>query len=382
MKVLVAIGAGWRAGAERALWTLVRNLPAAGIEPVVAALAEGPFLDELEAHDVRVRRLPPVPRARQVWKTKRVVESLTEVADDEGADVIQASGEKMGIYTGRAARRVGAQSVIWGHDAPTRDIRSTAVQGLMTRSPHDAVVVPSHWMARSFRRRLGLRTRVIPHGVDLRDLPAPGGSSLRADCNWGPETVVIGHFGRLQRWKGAEEFLEAAAYVVGQWPSTRFVVVGGALFGLEERYAARLPELAAELELDGHVRFLGHRDDALSLMAQCDAVVHSSTKPEPFGMVVLEAMALGRAVVASTAGAPPELVVDGVSGLLAPPGNAPELASAMSRLAGDRALRERLGAAATEEACRAWSGTAMAERFAALYRELVIRRQPERAGSW
>lgn len=161
-------------------------------------------------------------------------------------------------------------------------------------------------------------------------------------------------------------------------PEVRFVVVGGSLYGLEPEYAERLPRLAEAHGLGGRIRFLGHRHDALAVMGACDVVVHCSIRPEPFGMVVLEAMALGRAVVASSAGAPSEIVDDGRTGLLVPPGRPVALADATEGLVGDPARRAELGAAAFEMTRREWSATRMAERFAALYHEVTERQRAVR----
>jgi glycosyltransferase involved in cell wall biosynthesis len=100
------------------------------------------------------------------------------------------------------------------------------------------------------------------------------------------------------------------------------------------------------------------------VLAASDIVVCPSAKPESFGMVVAEAMAAGRAVVASRAGGPAELVEDGVSGLLFPPGSAAALVSCLRRLAGDEGIRAALGRAARERILGGWSRPASAARLA------------------
>lgn len=369
-RVLFLQGAGVRAGAERCLLTLARHLPAAGVDPIVAALADGPFLAELEAHGIPVERLGAAPRARQWWRMGHAVEAVASAARRHDAAVVQAVGEKMGLYGGRAARRAGVRSALWLHDAPARDAAATALQIALAASPRDAAVAPSRWMAQKFRVRLGMRTDVIPHGIDAAELP-PRPHDLRAELGWDPGAVVVGHFARLQRWKGGADFLTAAADVGRRHPEARFVVVGGALYGLEPDEPTHLARLAGALGLGDRVRFLGHREDALALMAACDVVVHCSTRPEPFGMVVLEAMALGRAVIASSAGAPPELIDHGRTGLLATPARPVELAAALHRLVSTPRLRRALGTAAQAKVERDWTARVMAERFAHLYDRLL-----------
>lgn len=369
-RVLFLEGAGERGGAQRVLLALARHLREVGVDPTVAFLAEGPFLDEVERAGVAVVHLPPAPRVRAVWEASRVAGSVASVARGLGASVIQANGEKMAVYAARAARHAGCASVAWLHDAPMRSPRAAVVQALVALGRYDALVAGSEWMARSFRHRLGLRVRVIQHGIDLDALPERP-VDIRGSGGWPNDAVVVGHFGRLQRWKGAEDFLEAAAYVAGNHPAARFLVVGGALHGWEREYAEALPVLAAELGLGNRVRFLGHRDDALAVMAGCDVVVHCSRRREPFGLVVVEAMAVGSAVIATRTGGPEEAVDEGRTGLLVRPGDPVALAGALDLLMGDPAERARLARAGAEAARRTRSARAMAEGFAALYQELA-----------
>ena len=108
----------------------------------------------------------------------------------------------------------------------------------------------------------------------------------------------------------------------------RGVIVGGALFG-EEAYEEKLKELTRELGIADRVTFAGHLDDVPKVMAACDVVVHCSTAPEPFGLVIVEAMMVGTPVIASAAGGAREIVVHGETGLLTPPGDENTLASAI-----------------------------------------------------
>jgi len=103
--------------------------------------------------------------------------------------------------------------------------------------------------------------------------------------------------------------------------------------------------------------------------------VHSAVEPEPFGLVVVEAMLAGRAVVAAAAGGPAEIVEDGVTGLLTPPGDAEGLAAAVDRLLDDDALRARLGRTARDAARTRFSARGMASRFEDVYDSLITSRE-------
>ncbi|MEM7556406.1 MAG: glycosyltransferase [Cyanobacteria bacterium P01_A01_bin.84] len=136
------------------------------------------------------------------------------------------------------------------------------------------------------------------------------------------DKFVIGHFSRLAPWKGQHILIEA----LSQSPrKVTVMLVGDALFG-EQEYVKQLHQQVKDLDLENRVKFLGFRSDIPLLMSACDLVAHTSTSPEPFGRVIVEAMLCGRPVVAAKAGGAVELVDDGVNGFLVNPGNVEELA--------------------------------------------------------
>jgi glycosyltransferase involved in cell wall biosynthesis len=155
--------------------------------------------------------------------------------------------------------------------------------------------------------------------------------------------------GRITPWKGQHVFIEAFARAFADGDE-RGLIVGDALFadsgGPEAAYAAGLRHQAEHLGVADRLTFTGFVDDVPSLLATVDLVVHASVEPEPFGLVVIEAMAAGRALIASAAGGPLEIVDDGVDGVLVAPGDVAALADAMRALADDPDRRAALGAAA------------------------------------
>lgn len=374
IRVLFVQGAAELAGAERVLLTLLRNLDRSEVDPVVAFLARGPFVDDVRDVGVETLLLPPAGRLRDLPGLPSIVRALTRTVRESRADVVQATGEKMSILTGWAARAARRPAVFWLHDAPaSRGPAGRIVQRAMSLTPHASVVACAGWLARDFSRRLRIRATAIHNGIDPDGLPRPGSAreTLTSDAGWPADAVVVGHFARLQRWKGTEVFLRAAARVAASRPEARFLIVGGALYGREDAYARSLPRLARDLGLDGLVRFTGYRADALELMGSVDAVVHSSLLPDPFPMVVLEAMALGRPLVATRTRGPEEAIDDSRTGLLVAPGDSRALAGAIDDLVASPALRRRLGDGARAAVLERFSARGMAARFEELYRTLV-----------
>jgi glycosyltransferase involved in cell wall biosynthesis len=128
--------------------------------------------------------------------------------------------------------------------------------------------------------------------------------------------------------------------------------------------------VAAELGLGDTVVFTGPVDDPAGALRGLDIVVHASTEPEPFGMVIAEAMACGRPVVVALAGGALEIVHDGVDALGHTPGDASELADRLKQLASDPALRKRLGGEARRSAEKRFDRTRLAVELTPLYAAL------------
>jgi glycosyltransferase involved in cell wall biosynthesis len=169
------------------------------------------------------------------------------------------------------------------------------------------------------------------------------------------DAVVFVHVGRLVRWKGQLDFLRAFANVARQMPNVVAVIVGSDAENLNRDYVAQLRSFVTSEGLDARVIFTGHVRDVPNLMLAADVVVHSSIEPEPFGLVVTEAMALKRPVIAASFGATADIVDDGLTGVLVDPRNEPEFAGAILQLAQDPERRRSQGAAGFDKLLREYS---------------------------
>jgi glycosyltransferase involved in cell wall biosynthesis len=183
------------------------------------------------------------------------------------------------------------------------------------------------------------KVTVVWNGIE--DRPA-------APLDVGAEPVVA-FIGRLNRWKGYEVFVDAVARIAPEFPRTRFLVAGDPPPGEAWRTTALLDRLT-RLAIADRVEMVGFESDVPALLERVAVVVTPSTWPEPFGLVTLEAMRAGRAVIASAHGGALDLIVPGESGLLVPPGDPTALAAAIAMLLADPALRNHLGAAARRRA--------------------------------
>ena len=213
-------------------------------------------------------------------------------------------------------------------------------------------------LAQGYPARL---VEVVHNGIDVAAESAKRGSGLRAELGVPEGSVLAGEVARLCDVKGQRELIEAAAAVPGL-----HVALAGEDLEQGGAYRRGLEELAAERGVADRVHFLGYRGDAAQVIDQLDVLVLPSWI-EGLPLVVLEAMAHGKAVIATPVGGTAELVADGETGLLVPARDAAALAAALARLARDPALRERLGAAGRARVAEHFSEAAMTRRVLEVY---------------
>jgi glycosyltransferase involved in cell wall biosynthesis len=188
---------------------------------------------------------------------------------------------------------------------------------------------------------------------------------------------VVAFIGRLNRWKGHEVFVEAVGRIAPALPRARFLVAGDPPPGEEWRTTA-LVDQVSRLGIADRVEIMGFANDVPALLERVAIVATPSTWPEPFGLVTLEAMLAGRAVVATAHGGALDLIEPGTSGLLVPPDDPTALAAAIATLVEDPALRIRLGAAARRRAQTQFSRDAFISGIERVYLEAVKGSEPRR----
>jgi glycosyltransferase involved in cell wall biosynthesis len=155
---------------------------------------------------------------------------------------------------------------------------------------------------------------------------------------------VIGMVGNLQRWKGQWLLIEAVRKLQTEFPNICCVLIGDVSQSRKHQaYAAELRASIAQHGLEQRILMAGYRQDVPNYLNAFDIIVHASTNPEPFGLVVLEAMAFKKPLVASRAGGVREIVVEGKSGMLFEPGNSDDLARALRELLKDKEAAIRMG---------------------------------------
>ena len=240
---------------------------------------------------------------------------------------------------------------------------------LLIRDCH-AAIAPSEFIASSLGR--SRKIHVIPNGVDLADVPREAAfAAFRREWGIPPEVPVIGCLGQVLPWKGQRYFVDAVASLAPRLPSAHFLVVGSAVLADPRRdHVAELKAYAEAAGVAGRILFTGQRDDPLAALGAMDVVVNCSEN-EPFGRVLIEAMACRRPIVAFRSGAVPEIVEDGSTGLLVPFGDAAGLADAVFDLVRNRTHAEAYGEAGRQRVASRFSLRASTAGIQDLYAALL-----------
>ncbi len=322
-------------GAESALLNLFASSTELRRRSLVATLGfgKGDLPDRLRRVGADVVELPKA-RLREPWKLAATFAALRGLIRDRRVRAVVANGAHPQIVGGVAARLSGASSVFLVNMIHAHPLwRNDPLDALAIRSPCDLMLAISKASKLTIEKlRPGVESRLFYWGTPLVDVSPDEARAARAELGVGDSEVLLGCFGRLQHWKGQDVFVAAAAKVVKSRPGARFVVVGGSVFGLEPEFFNRLQTDARDLGIADQVRFTGFRSDVHRLMAACDVVCHTSRVPEPFGLVIVEAMAQGRPVIATQGGGPSEIIESSGDGVLVPRDDPDALAVAMTEL--------------------------------------------------
>jgi glycosyltransferase involved in cell wall biosynthesis len=209
----------------------------------------------------------------------------------------------------------------------------------------DAVICISEAVKENMRQRgadfgnlVTIHNGLDPHAMRLHTAP----EALRAAHALAADDRVVCMIGNIKAWKGQDTVIRAMDQVRRACPSVRCLLVGDTSPS-DRPYEQTLRSLVASLGLERHVIFAGFQKNVADYLMMCDVMVHASVLPEPFGRVILEAMACRKPVIGSRAGAIPEIIEEGKTGLTFPPGDAEKLADAILAVVRDTADARRMG---------------------------------------
>jgi glycosyltransferase involved in cell wall biosynthesis len=363
-------------GGELALLRLLTAL--SNVDAHVILAEEGPLVRRLLQSGISVEVLPMDERSRGVPRSEvrlgaQAASGAVLAARYSGRlarrlrrwepDVVHANSLKAGVYGTAAARLAGIPAVWHIRDRISDEYLPAPAVALvrqLARRIPDAVIANSESTLTTLKLPAG-RGTVIPSYLIPTPSPLPDQPPEKGQPGSTDRPLALGMVGRIARWKGQDVFLQAFARAFPDGPE-RAVIVGAPLFGHDDiEYADGLKALTDELGIAHRVEFMGFTEDPAGVLEQMDIAVHASVVAEPFGQVVVEAMAAGLPIVAADGGGPAEIVTHEVDGLLYPAGDIGALASLLCRLAADVALRTRLAQAAQRRAGNFTPEAAVAE---------------------
>ncbi len=355
------------AGTETQLLALIRNLDRQRFQPYLCLLrGDSPMSQKLEPEACPILRLG----VHRLLGVKACVQAARFVRflQQEKIDILQAyfpDSSYFGVpaaWLARVPHRLRTRNNVGHWLTPLHRLLGRALNLFATGTIANCEAARQSVIADE-RLDPG-RVVVLENGVDLPRLRAIPALSLqrRSRC------CVVGMVANLRPIKGPDLFLQAAAQVAQRHHDVLFRLAGeGEMRPILERDAIRFG-LGDRLELPGSIA------DVPGFLSDLDIAVLSS-RAEGMSNAILEYMAAGRAIIATTVGATPDLIEDGIHGLLVPPNDADRLAEAIRRLLLDPALARRLGEAARQRVCERYSRAAMVRRFENYYLRLANTRR-------
>lgn len=357
-------------GAEISLLRVMEQLPRGQIHPTLAC-PPGTLAEEASAMGVEVL---PVEFPSPIRGGKPSANDMQRLYDAIAcSDIVHAYSIRTGWYAGRLCRRLRVPMVWSIHDLFPFPWQRMWLKMVARHYAH-AVVAYSGILQRQFGRGLKHKVYLVPHGIDPERF-SPMGDSQRAQVRQQFQTradaLVVLHMGRIMPFKGQHLFLQAAQRLLSKYlhqHKPTFWLAGDDSMG-DPRYAQRVQEESRKIQ--PFARWLGFQCNVAPVIAAADVLVHCSTRPEPFGLVILEAMACGTAVVSANRGAPTEIIQHGHTGLLLPPNDVFALAEAVQSLLDDDERRRSLAANARWVVCERYTLQQHVQRLVDLYRSLL-----------
>jgi glycosyltransferase involved in cell wall biosynthesis len=372
IRVLQLITSLERGGAENHLLALLTHADRQAFEVETAVLSgEGELVPIFRQAGIAVHLL----RARNRFDPL-ALGRLVRLLREGRFDILHSHLFRADIYAGLAVARLGERRPLLVSTRHNDDrFFLNPFVGLVhygVSARQDLIIAISDHIAR-FTVSRGVRhperVRRVYHGLEppLTQALEREGQQIRQELGIGPDAFLVGNVGRLALQKGQRHLIAAMPLLLERVPRARAIIAGG---GDLEDY---LRVLASDMGVAERVHVLGPRKDVPALMHAVDVFVMPSIW-EGFGLVLLEAMAAGRPIVASRVATIPEVVADGETGLLVPAGDPLALADALAQLAEDPDRAARMGEAGRERLRRQFSVEKMVGDTELLYRELLDER--------
>jgi glycosyltransferase involved in cell wall biosynthesis len=375
-------------GSYFSLLFLVAGLDQSRFTPLVVFARENSLLPSFRATGARTLIVPGVERARASGPLSRLLAKaqyfyrdyvvqprrLARILRSERIDLVHLNNSIRFNHAWMIAARLAGVACITHERGLVRGFK-TSDQRLARKL--DAVICISSAVHENLvASGLGdLPLVTIFNGLDPAQMQCTRpAAEVRAEIGVPPNAPLIGIVGNIKPWKGQEVVIRAMALLREEFPDLACVLIGDTSSSAAA-YREQVAALTRQLGIASRVHITGFRNDVANYINALDIQVHASVRPEPFGRVLLEGMALSKPLVASNGGGVPEIVVHEHTGLLFEPGNPTALAAALRTLLADRARAAAMGAAGRARLLAEFSIRRNLELTQALYERLLNKQE-------
>ena len=342
-------------GAPKCLYALIKRINQKKYHPIFFSPYQGPLIKKLR--DIGVETI--------VFK-KNITLNLKRLIREKSIDLVHVNTivSTYGAFAGKLARK----KVLWHiHEDISKGLWNRFLRQLI-RVLSDRIVVVSDRIHRSFGNKNKVTT--IHNGIDIKEFVKDmEGDTIKQEFDLNKNFPIIGVIGSISPAKGHKYFLKALVEVERKYPKVATLIVGESP-PVFRRWRGRMEELVKRIGLKERVIFTGLREDISQIMAALDIFVLPSVY-EAFGLVLLEAMAFKKPIIASNVGGIPEIVEDGITGLLVPPGDPESLAKAIIEITQHPKEAMKLGERGRERVKRYFSLDVYVQKIEKVYKEIL-----------
>lgn len=358
-------------GSDRSLLNIVTNINKEKYKPFVLLPCEGSLASKMrEVKDVDVLIYDMAILRRKNLSIKGVIEYIIKMIHSVKYIKNTIINNKINIVeTNTAVTFAGAIAAkkmkifsIWHIREIITNKLENAIISLVMNTFSDIIIANSKATGDSLHVNSN-KIRVVYNAID--DVEEK--TEIKKDND---RNIIIGMAGRINRWKGQKLFVDAAEIVLRKYPDTVFYIAGDSYKG-EEIIKEDLKNYISQKKIDGSIKMLGQVDDMNAFYDKIDIFVLPSIKPEPFGLVVIEAMRAGIPVIATNHGGPVEIIDDGKDGFLVESNDKQELAKRMIMLVSDISLREKMGNRGKQKQQELFSIRTMMNNLEKVYEECI-----------
>jgi glycosyltransferase involved in cell wall biosynthesis len=336
-------------------------------------------IQQLKSEDIKFIQSPFLVRRINIIKDLEALFDMWRIIKKYNPLIVHTHSSKAGLLGRLAAKLAGVPIIVHsphghvfvGYFGPIKTKIFIILERLASRITDKIIALTQREKEDHIRLRIGSEdTFVIIHsGVELnkfKEMPLIEGQNLRKNLGLPEDALIIGTSGRLEPVKGPEFLIKAANRIISQYPNTFFLFVGDGSLRRD------LEKKALDLGIEKNIVFLGWRNDVSKIISIYDIFVLPSLN-EGMGRVLVEAMALGKPIVASNAGGIPDLITHGKTGYLVPPKNSKELAKYIQILLENKEKRVKMGLAGKKMALN-FSKEIMVSKTVELYQHLMIQK--------